>query len=222
MVLAYLEDLKKNNNRDWFNTNKSRYVAAKEEFELFVNNLIPEIREIDNSIGVVTAKDCVFRIYRDVRFSTNKEPYKTNMGAYISRDGKKGKFAGYYIHIEPDNNSFIAAGIHMPDADTLKEIRIEIMENTDEMKKIINDSKFKNIFPEIYGEKLKTAPKGFPKEFKDIELLKFKSYAIVHKLDDKFVKNETNLKDSLIDLYKIAHPFNTFINRVIENISENV
>ena len=218
MVLAYLEKLKKNNNRDWFNDNKSKYIAAKEEFELFINNLIPEIKLIDNSIGIITAKDCVFRIYKDVRFSKNKDPYKTHMGAYIALNGRKSKFGGYYIHIEPDNNSFIAGGVHSPEPAVLKEIRLEILENTEEFKQVFNNPEFKKIFPEIYGEKLKTAPKGFPKDFKDISLLNHKSFAVVHKLDNDFLKKETDLIKSISKLFRIAFPFNSFLNRVIENI----
>ena len=218
IVLAYLENLKKNNNRDWFNENKGKYISAKEEFDLFINNLIPQIRLIDDSIGVITAKDCVFRIYKDVRFSKNKDPYKTHMGAYIALNGRKSKFGGYYIHIEPNNNSFIAGGVHSPEANILKEIRLEILENTEEFKKILNNPEFKKVFPEIYGEKLNTAPKGFSKDFKDIDLLNHKSFAVVHKLDNNIIRNGNNLIESLSDLYKIAYPLNAFLNKVIENI----
>ena len=218
MVLAYLKDLKKNNNREWFNKNKSRYIGAKEEFELFINNLIPQIKSFDNSIGVVTAKDCIFRIYRDVRFSKNKAPYKTHMAAYIAANGRKSKFGGYYIHIEPDNKSFIACGVHSPEALVLKEIRYEIYDKTEEFKQILNKTDFNKIFPKIYGEKLKTAPKGFPKDFEDIELLNYKSYAVVNKLNNDFIKNENNLIQNLINLYKIGYPLNAFLNRVIESV----
>jgi len=218
MVLSYLEKLKKNNNREWFNENKSLYIGAKEEFELFINNLILQIKRFDNSIGVVTAKDCVFRIYRDVRFSKNKVPYKTHFGAYIAANGRKSTMGGYYIHIEPDNNSFIACGIHSPKPIILKEIRYEIYDNANNFKQILNKPDFKKIFPVIYGEKLKIAPKGFPKDFEDIYLLNYKNYAVVHKLSNDFIKNENNLIENFINLLKIGYPLNNFLNKVIENV----
>jgi len=220
IVLSYLEKLNNNNNREWFNENKSLYVGAKEEFELFINKLIPQIKSFDNSITALTAKDCVFRIYRDVRFSKNKEPYKIHFGAYIAPSGRKSKYGGYYIHIEPNNNSFVACGVHSPESTILKEIRYEIYNNADKFKQILDTPSFKKIFPKIYGEKLKTAPKGFPKDFKNIDLLNHKSYAVVHKLSNTFVKDEKNLIKRTIDICKIAYPLNLFLNKVIANTEQ--
>ena len=210
-IISYLKALKQNNTRDWFNANKELYNAAKDKFESYVNILIPLIKEFDETINVNSAKECMFRIYRDVRFSKNKEPYKTNFGAYIAKDGRKSKHAGYYIHVEP-NASFAGGGIYMPQAKELKAIRDAIFNNPEELKEIINNKKFKEIFPEIYGEKLKTAPRGFPKDFKDIELLRHKSYAVVHYLEDeKLLSSE--VFGNIIDIFKIQHSFNKYLNK---------
>jgi uncharacterized protein (TIGR02453 family) len=214
----FLCDLQINNDRDWFHKNDKLYKEAKKEFELFVEKLIVMTREFDSSIGLLAAKDCTFRIHRDVRFSGNKDPYKTNMGAYIVRGGKKSPFAGYYMHLEPEG-SFIGGGIYMPEPQVLNALRNEVFENTDEFKKILNEKEFKKIFPEIYGEKLKTAPKGFPKDFEDIELLKFKHYSLSCRVADEFWFDD-NAEEKVITLFKQQLKFNNYLNRAVENMTE--
>ena len=215
-LLDFLTRLNKNNNRDWFGEHKGEYTYLKEQFEQFINQLIPKIKKIDGFTANVIAKDCVFRIYRDVRFSKNKAPYKTHFGAYIAEGGRKSPFAGYYIHIEP-GGSFAGGGIYRPESNVLKEMRYEIMDRTDEFKNIVSAQEFRKIFPKIYGEQLKTVPKGFPKDFKDIALLRYKSYALVHKIDDEVIKS-TGFEDYLLNLYNTAKPFNAFFNKVIKEI----
>ena len=136
-ILDFLTNLKANNNRDWFNENRNLYDDAKSDFESLINRLIPAIYNFDPDIGTLSAKQCVFRIYRDVRFSKDKSPYKTNMGGFIARGGRKGGFAGYYLHIDPQQ-SFIAGGMHMPPPNILKKVRQEILYNIDEFKSIIH------------------------------------------------------------------------------------
>jgi uncharacterized protein (TIGR02453 family) len=122
-ILNFISDLKENNNREWFETNKKRYLAVKEKHEIFLDKVIEGIRSsVDPQLGELTGKDCVFRIYRDVRFSPNKEPYKNHIGAYIARGGRKSPRAGYYIHLDP-GNCFAGGGIYMPAPDVLKKIR---------------------------------------------------------------------------------------------------
>ena len=213
-VLNFLSKLKENNNRDWFNENKHLYEDAKSKFEEFVNILIPKIKEFDKEIDVNSAKECTYRIYRDVRFSKNKEPYKPNMGAYISKGGKKSKFAGYYVHIE-DDASFAGGGIYCPQPNILKKVRNDIFDDASEIKSILSQRNFKKHFPEMYGEKLKTAPRGFPKDFKDIKLLNFKSYVVVKNLTNEVILSNNFLED-LIKTFKAQKPFNDYLNKVIK------
>ncbi len=213
IILGFLKDLKVNNNRDWFKANDMRYQLAKNEFEDFIDEVIPALKKIDKEIDVLNAKDCIFRIFKDVRFSKDKNPYKTNFGAFIAKGGRKSKYAGYYIHVEP-GKSFVGGGIYMPEAPELKAIREEIYNNSESFKKIINNPSFKKYFTEIYGDKLKTAPKGFPKDFKDIDLLKFKHYAVVHNIKDSFWNSE-NLLSNLSEIFKAQLPFNRFLNKAI-------
>jgi uncharacterized protein (TIGR02453 family) len=209
-IFDFLKNLEQNNNRPWFDENKETYEAAKSDFEQFIDVLIPRLKEFDDDIDVFSSKECIFRIYRDVRFSKNKDPYKTNFGAYIVKGGRKSPYAGYYVHIQP-SESFIGGGIYQPSPEVLKSVRKEIYENIDEFKEIINDARFKKYFPELYGEALKTAPKDFPKDFPDIDLLKFKHYTVIHNIKDSFYSSP-DLLEKLIEIFKVQYPFNRFLN----------
>jgi len=213
IIFEFLIDLQFNNNKNWFKENHDRYSQAKTQFEEFVTILIPKLKQLDDSIDVTSPNDCIFRIFRDVRFSKNKEPYKTNLGAFIAKGGRKRSFAGYYIHLEPDK-SFIGGGIYMPESNILKAIRTEIFENIDEFKNIISREKFRKYFPEIYGEKLTLAPKGFPKNFEEIDLLKYKHYAVAYTVDNSFWF-ENELFENLMDIFYAQYPLNKFLNRAV-------
>ncbi len=212
-ILNFLNDLKNNNNREWFQANKNRYDEARKAFESFVDELIPRIRILDPLIDMVTAKDCVFRIYRDVRFSPNKLPYKTNMGAYIARGGKNSMLAGYYAHVEPVG-SFLAGGLYMPPADTLKKVRDEIYFQPEEFKKIIYQDEFVKCFGTLSDpEKLKNPPKGYPKDFADIDLLKYRNYAVMHFVPDEIIVKE-DYGNYAMQVFKTLLPLNNYFNRM--------
>ena len=215
-VLPFLEDLKKNNDRDWFHENKSRFLEAKKEFEIFVGELLPKMAEIDKDLAGLEVKQCVFRIYRDVRFSKDKSPYKTNMGAAMTKGGRKSPYATYYFHMEP-GNAFAGGGIWMPQAPALKAMRQEVYYNVDEFKKIIGSSKFKKHFSGIDGDQLKRPPRDFPADFPDIDLLKYKSYISGSKIDNKLLESD-DLMENLLDIYRALYPFNSFINRALSDI----
>jgi uncharacterized protein (TIGR02453 family) len=213
-ILSFLSSLKENNNREWFNEHKPEYKDAKAAFDEFINKLIPGLREFDSSIDMITAKDCTFRIYRDVRFSKDKSPYKTNLGGYIARGGRKSNFAGYYVHVEP-GQSFLAGGMYMPPPDVLKKIREEIFHNVDEFKQIINDQGFKKTFGEFMDDnKLKNPPKGYDKEWPDIDLLKYKSYAVMHRVEDEKLGSPGYL-DYALGVFKELYPLNRYFNDII-------
>ncbi len=215
-ILQFLTQLSVNNDKEWFATNKENYLKAKKSFDETTGQFITLIAGIDPSIGQPEVKDCTFRIYRDTRFSHNKEPYKTNMGCYVTRGGKKSPFAGYYLHLEPEK-SFAAGGVYMPESNILSAVRTEILNFIDEFKTIIENSTFKNTFGEIDGAKLKSAPKGFDKNLEFIELLKFKSYTVAHHLSDQELTS-SDLPNKLNSIFSAMKPFNQFINRAIEEI----
>lgn len=212
-IVDFLSKLEKNNNRDWFNANKNLYQTAKSDFEIFVNRLIPQIHKFDPEIGTITAKECVFRIFRDVRFSKDKSPYKTNMGGFIAKGGRKGGYAGYYLHIDM-KQAFIAGGLYMPPSDILKKVRQEIMYNVDEFKSIIQSSLFQKTFGQVEGEKLKRPPKDFPADFADIDLLKFKSYTVMHPISTKVILDQ-NFEDYTVNIFKEMFALNHFLNKAV-------
>jgi len=214
-VFTFLHDLQQNNDREWFNANKSVYQEARKAFADFINLTINEIRKFDKDINGIEAKDCMLRIYRDVRFSHDKSPYKTNFGAYIAAGGRKSMYAGYYVHLEP-GAPMLAGGLYMPPPPQLKIIRQEIYENIDEFREIIEDKNFKQYFGSLTGDQLKKGPRDFPADFPDIDLLKFKSYNVARGLTEKDVESD-NILEMVHNTFKAMYPLNRFFNYALEN-----
>lgn len=210
-TLSFLKTLKSNNNREWFEKNKERYLEAKEEHEQFLDKIIKGILKFDKKISAdLKAKDCVFRIYKDIRFSKDKTPYKTNFGASINPGGRKSLVAGYYLHIEP-GNSFIAGGVWMPEPALLNAIRQEIDYNPDNFFKVLKSASFKKYFKGLDEEdKLKSAPKGFDKDHPHIEILKNKHFIVSHPLSDKQV-NDKSAETLILSGFKAMYPFLEFL-----------
>lgn len=211
-TLNFLSDLKLNNNREWFNKNRKRYDDAKENFETFVQAIINEIVSFDPIMKGLEAKSCTYRINRDIRFSPDKTIYKTHLGAFIVRGGKRNgdKFAGYYVHVEP-GNSMIAGGAYMPPSPWLMAIREKIDEQGNTLLKIISDKNFIKYFEEIEGEKLKSAPKGYSKDHPYIELLRFKSFLAAKIISDKEIVSKECF-ELFIKASKAMKPLNDFLN----------
>ena len=206
-TLAFLKNLKSHNNKDWFEANKQTYLDSKLEFELFVDKLIKGVAKNDKKISPdMKAKDCVFRIYKDVRFSKDKTPYKNNMGASINPGGKKSPVAGYYFHCEP-GASFLAGGVWMPEPEALQAIRQEIDYNPEPLLKVLKSAAFKKYFKGLDEEdKLKNPPKGFDKEHPHVELLKNKHFIVSYKLSDKTILGKNSEKE-IVAGFKAMQPF---------------
>jgi uncharacterized protein (TIGR02453 family) len=218
-TLQFLQTLKKNNSKEWFDANRNKYTGAKEDMTNFATEMLRIISRFDESVGHLEAKDCLFRINRDVRFSKNKAPYKTNMAMYISRGGKKAlDTAGYYIHIEP-GNSFMAGGIWMPMAPELKKIRQEIDYSFHDLLKILTNKKFKSTFGDLdksEGYILSRPPKGYDADNEAIELLKLKSFIATMPLPDALLTDK-KLIATIGKNFEIMHPFIQFLNRALEH-----
>ena len=215
-ILHFLKELARNNNKVWYQKNKNLYVQAKQEFELVTSLLINEIGRFDKNVSGQLPKDCIFRIFRDVRFSNDKTPYKTNFGAYMSKGGRKGGLAGYYLHVEP-GSYFLAGGIYMPPSPVLRAIRNEIYHNIDEFLDILGEKKFRQYFGQIWGEKLKAPPRGFSKDFSEIELLKYKHYNVVHEVNEQQITG-MNFIGHAVEVYREMLPFNRFLNQAVEGV----
>ncbi len=214
-ILKFLKDLAKHNDRDWFEKNKSRYTEAKESFELFVADLYEEMVHVDDSLAGLNPKKLTFRIYRDVRFSKDKSPYKKNMSAAFSAEGKGMGTPGYYFHVEPGNKSFVGVGLFMPIPENLAKIRQEIDYTGDSLQKIFKDKKFNKYYGKFWDEdKLKTAPKGYPKDHPYVEWLKLKSFIVTHEFKDSEVTDSKFLKN-FVTVAKAAKPLNDFLKEAI-------
>lgn len=215
-TLAFLKSLSKNNDREWFEKNKPKYLVAKEEFEVFISALLIELTKFDGTLTGLDPKKFIFRIYRDVRFSKDKRPYKTNFGAGISSSGKGLGRPGYYLHIEPGGKSFVAGGLYMPEPEVLSKVRQEIDYNGEVLKKIFNNKKFKSLYKDFWNEdKLKTVPKGYVKDHKYIEWLKLKSFIVTHELPDSVVTNKKFIK-TVADAFKTLKPLNDFLKQATD------
>ena len=212
-TLNFLSTLEINNNREWFNENKPLYLEAKANFENVVNEIIAEVAEFDESVERLKDKNCIFRIYKDTRFSKDKTPYKTNIGASLVEKGPKTlNHAGYYIHLE-NEKSFLAGGVYMTEPKNLKAIREAISSDGETFLKILNKKTFKDVL-ELQGTKLVKVPQGFDKENPMGDYLKFKQFTVFHSLSDEEVLDKNFVKNT-VKVLKEIYPFNRFLNEAI-------
>lgn len=217
-TVKFLEELKRNNNREWLESHRPAYMDAREDFENFIKSLIDELVTFDPSLKGLDAKATTFRQNRDIRFSKDKRPYKNNMGASINPGGKKSIFAGYYFHLEPGGKSFAGGGLWMPEPKELKKIRQEIDYSFDEFNKIINNKDFKKHYGELdveMGMKLVNIPKGYDKDNPAAEFLKHKSFVASKTFDDKELTAKA-LKANTVAAFKALKPLLDFLNRAID------
>jgi uncharacterized protein (TIGR02453 family) len=217
-TVQFLSALKENNNKPWFDTNRKTYETAKKNFAEVVQELIKSIEIFDKDIeeAQLEAKNCTFRINRDVRFSKNKDPYKTNFGASFNKGGKKANSAGYYLQID-SNQCFMAGGIWMPEPEYLRKIRVEIDYNFDEFKNILKADAFKNTFTNGLDRESSTVrpPKGYDETNPAIELIKLKSFTASSVIDSKEIL-KPNFTDTVLAGFEAMKPFIAFLNRAIE------
>ena len=216
-TLKFLKDLKKNNNKEWFDLNRSKYETSKADFSVLINNVISDFGKKEPSIATLQAKDCLFRINRDVRFSKNKAPYKTNMGASIVSGGKKSILSGYYFHFEPGGNSFVGGGLYMAEPETIKRIRQEIDYSWVEFKKIIKHKNFIVEYDDLEkgeGMSLSREPKGYDKENPAIDYIKLKSWVATRTLTDEELQDKL-IKKKIIHAFETLQPLVRFLNRAI-------
>lgn len=207
-VFTFFKKLEKNNNRDWFNENKPEFKAIETNVKAFYNTVLERLNTHDE-----IDKLKIFRIYRDVRFSKNKLPYKTHFGGSFHRTKPKLR-GGYYIHIQPNNESFIATGFWEPAPADLLRIRKEFEMDDSDMRDILNDKKFKSIWGHFVGNEVKTAPKGFSKEHKSIDLIKKKQYIFVKKYTDKEVL-DAKFMDDVNKAFTAIRPYFNYMSDVL-------
>lgn len=213
MFFDFLTALAANNNREWFGENRIWYDNSRKEVEDLIAACIAEIGQLQD-LGNISAKESMFRIYRDVRFGKNKDPYKQNFSALISRSGRKdmGVFS-YYIHFQP-GASFFASGLYEPTGEQLTKIRQEIDYNSEELQSILQAKSFKGVFGILQGNQLKTSPKGYPKDHPQIDLLRFTQFFISSPLSDAEILGN-NFSKLVADRVLVAQPFLQFLDKAI-------
>ena len=239
-VFKFFAELQENNNREWFMDNKPRYDAIKEEFTELTAHIIDRLSKADPSIGHPDPKKCIYRIYRDIRFSTDKRPYKTHIAFFLSSGGiKRSGAPGYYLQIgqedeeksgglidsEAENknglqgNCVLGGGIFMPEKETLAAIRQEIFYNTDEFLRIMSDKDYKNFFGDTFftSKKLSRAPKGYPNEWEYIDLLKYCDYCTMHEVPHQMVTG-SGFEDYIMGVFQASVPLNKFILQAISQV----
>ena len=214
-VFKFLKTLEKNNNRDWFTENKAQYVAANEHFKALAETIHAGMQEQDN-----IEKMKLFRIYRDVRFSKNKTPYKINFSGSFTR-ATEALRGGYYFHLQPGGGSFMAGGFWQPEAADLKRIREELAYDAAPFRKIINSKTFKDHFGELEGEQLKSNPRGFAKDHPNIDLLRYKSFIVTKQFTDKEVQTP-GFADEVLKYFKATRPFFNYMSEVLTTDSNGV
>lgn len=225
-ILSFLDGIKKQNSREWFTEHKEEYNAVRADFEEGISAAILRISEFDSSVKHLTVKDTTYRFYRDTRFSMDKSPYKTHLGAYIAAHGKKAFHGGYYIHLEP-GHCLVSCGNYWLPTNILTSCRNEIMANIDQWRKIVESKTFVETFghpggnnwdsPKGFGlESLKTAPSGFPRDYEFIQYIRMKDYCCWKAVPDSFFEGDKWL-DDMSEILKIGKPMMDFINSVIDD-----
>ena len=206
-VLSFFKQLEKNNNREWFTENKKHFKALESDIKQFYTAIYENLNKHDD-----VDKMKIFRIYRDVRFSKDKTPYKTHFGGSFSRTKPRLR-GGYYLHVAP-GDSFLATGFWQPNPADLLRIRKELELDAAEFRKIVGAKKFKATWGEVVGDEVKTAPKGFSKEHPDIDLIKKKQFIFTKKFSDKEVTSEHFLKE-VDTAFKAIRPYFDYMSEVL-------
>ena len=213
-TISFLTKLGKNNNKNWFDEHRKEYEAAKKDFEQLVEDIHGELSKTEPGMSEHKSKNSIFRIFRDVRFSKDKTPYKDHFGAYFSRAGRKAPDAGYYLHIQP-GKSFVAGGLWMPEGPLLKSTRQEIDYNFSEFKGILNLSTFKKQFKKLEGEQLKSLPQGYTADNPAIDYLKMNSFIVSTPIDDKDITSKA-FETKVLKLFAVMKPLVDFLNRSLD------
>ncbi|MCL2073848.1 MAG: DUF2461 domain-containing protein [Marinilabiliaceae bacterium] len=208
-IINFLKELEQNNNREWFNSNKDRYLNVKSMFEDFIEQVIQGLATFDKDLSIVSTKESIFRIHRDTRFSHDKTPYKTHLGAFMAKGGKTNPRGGYYVHIQP-NNSLLSGGIWCPTPAILKSLRQEIYNNADEFLSIVENPDLTHYYQHD-DEKLKKVPPTFPSDSPVSEWLKNKRFTPVCYVPEQIFSSSDAVQQT-VERLKLLYPLNSFIN----------
>lgn len=218
-LARYLAALAENNDKQWFDAHRAEYQPLRDDFTTFVGEVIARVAEWDDSVRWVDPKDCIFRIHRDVRFSSDKRPYKTTFSAYISERGRRGEGPGWYFHVDEKGTLLSAGGIYMPDPDQLARIRESIAGHPEKLQAVLRKRGFKKTFGDVDGERLRRPPRGYTAETPMIEHIKLKSFILTREMDVRAATHDEALA-FLADTFRAMVPFHAWLREAITNPPE--
>ena len=210
-TLTFLQQLQQNNQKEWMDAHRDDYQAARESFIELITYLLRGLETEDEGMRGLDPKKCIFRINRDIRFSKDKSPYKINFGAALAEGGRNSGNAAYYLHLQPNDESFIGGGLYQPPKEMLAKVRQEIDYNASELRTLVSAPDFRETFGEIQGDSLKRAPKGYDPDHPNIALLKLKDYIVLRKLTDEEV-TDAQFPDQALATFKTMIPFVHYLN----------
>lgn len=214
-IYKFLSQIAKHNDREWFHAHQPEYKAARASYEAYVQEMILRIAAFDPSVVYQTSKSCIYRFARDTRFSADKSPYKRHFGAFVCSHGRKSYRGGYYLHLEP-GNSLIAGGSWCPPAPLLKHIREAIVDDLDRFRSIVEAPAFRELFPVVGEDFVKTTPKGFPKDFPFPEYIRPRLYTVWHPIPDTLF-SEPDSQDRIEQMFHTMAPLNAFLNEIFDD-----
>lgn len=214
-MMDFLKEIAAHNERPWFQEHKDLYNEVRDTFDTLSSDLIAHIGSFDDNVKGLTAKDCTYRFYRDVRFSLDKSPYKIHLGCYVNAKGKKSLHGGYYLHLQP-GECLLAGGCWQLPTKILRVIRQTIVDGEDTFRKIVEEPDFKRLFPTFTSDPLKTLPRDVPKDFSHPEYLKCRNYCICNEVPDAFF-NHKDWMEEVTHRFKLMRPFMDFINDTVDD-----
>lgn len=215
-LTAFLAGLAQDNRRDWFEAHRPEYQALRDQFTDFVGQVIERTADFDERVRWKDPRECLFRIYRDVRFSADKSPYKTTFSAYISEQNRRGAPPGYYLEVDEKGVLLAAAGIWLPPADVLARLRASLAEHPERFERVLRSRGFRKMFGELQGDRLTRPPRGYTAETPLIEHIKRKSYIVWRETDARQVTHDDALA-YVVESYRTARPLVDWVRRVLES-----
>ncbi|MBR5643406.1 MAG: DUF2461 domain-containing protein [Salinivirgaceae bacterium] len=216
-IMPFLAALQQNNNKPWFDQNRDWFKAAQADFSQLITDVIEILSDTEPKFAGLTAKDCIYRIYRDLRFSFDKTPYKTHFSANIAPGGKNSEWCGFYVQLEPNNLSMCGGGLWIEDKNILKAVRNELYSVPEDLVEIIETKEFKRYFGGLWDyQKLKKVPTGFDADFKYADLLKYKHYIVTNTLTDEQVASP-DLYSHIASVHRTLHPMCRLLDSIIED-----
>jgi uncharacterized protein (TIGR02453 family) len=216
-TLQFFRELRQNNNKPWFDLNRARYEEVKKDYHHLAAILLQRMQSVEPALAHLQVKDCIFRINRDIRFSQNKEPYKTHMGIIMTPFGKRMEYAGYYLHIDEAEGSFVGGGLYMPTSEALRKVRVEISNFFEDFQAIIHLPSFRSTYQDLDRENgmvLKRPPKGYSDDNPAIEYLKFKSFTATCSISSDQLTNPNTI-EKVVAILKDLKPFIDFLNQAL-------